>query len=288
MKKWTVLFLAVATAISLAACGSTEKVGNNNAQTSAGSGAKEASAAVPTVEELIEKTAKASTELKSFTMDSKVNQNMVMEQGDQKQEQNIDMTMKTDFVKEPLQVYQEIQMKIPQGEQAIKQYITTEGIYTETNGTWMKLPNEMKDQIMAGMKASLEPEKQMEQFKKIVSDTKIVEEGNDYVMSAELSGDNVKELAKDLMSQAGAGAGAGEQATAMLDSMNIKSLKIQSAVNKETYLPTRSVVNMSMEMEQEGQKVALNMEMTSTVYKHNEVGEITVPQEALNAATVQQ
>ncbi|MGG1660443.1 DUF6612 family protein [Brevibacillus sp. NRS-1366] len=283
MKKWSVLFLAVATAISLTACSPAEKPSNNNAQTNE---AKEAAAAVPTVEELIEKTTKASVELKSFAMDSTVNQNMVMQQGEQKQEQKIDMTMKADFVKEPLQMYQEVQMKMPQGEQAIKQYITNDGIFTETNGTWMKLPNEMKDQIMASMKASLEPEKQMEQFKKIVSDTKIAEEGNDYIMSAELSGDNVKELAKELMSQAGAGAG--EQATAMLDSMKIKSLKIQSAVNKETYLPTRSVVNMSMEMEQEGQKISLDMVTTSTFSKHNEVGEIKVPQEALNAAPVQQ
>ena len=282
MKKWSVLFLAVATAISVTACGSAEKP-NSNAQTSE---AKQAAAAIPTVEEMIEKTAKASAELKSFSMDSKVNQNMVMSQGEQKQEQKVDMTMKSDFVKEPLQMYQEIQMKMPQGEQAVKQYITNEGIYTQTNGTWMKLPNEMKDQIMASMKASMEPEKQMEQFKKIVSDTKIAEDGSDYVISAELSGDNVKELAKELMSQAGAGAG--EQATAMLDSMNIKSLKIQNAVNKETYLPTRSVVNMTMEMEQEGQKISLEMETTSTFSKHNEVGEIKVPEEALKAAPVQQ
>ncbi|WP_103108141.1 DUF6612 family protein [Brevibacillus reuszeri] len=282
MKKWSVLFLAVATAISVTACGSAEKP-NSNAQTNE---AKQAAAAIPTVEEMIEKTAKASAELKSFSMDSKVNQNMVMSQGEQKQEQKVDMTMKSDFVKEPLQMYQEIQMKMPQGEQAVKQYITNEGIYTQTNGTWMKLPNEMKDQIVASMKASMAPEKQMEQFKKIVSDTKIAEDGSDYVISAELSGDNVKELAKELMSQAGAGAG--EQATAMLDSMNIKSLKIQNAVNKETYLPTRSVVNMTMEMEQEGQKISLEMETTSTFSKHNEVGEIKVPEEALKAAPVQQ
>ncbi|GED71526.1 hypothetical protein BRE01_52280 [Brevibacillus reuszeri] len=281
MKKWTVLFFAVTTAISLTACSPAEKPSNTNAQTN---GASEA-AVVPTVEEMIEKTTKASADLKSFSMDSKVNQHMVMAQGEQKQEQNVEMAMKSDFVKEPVQMYQEIHMKMPQGEQAIKQYITNDGVFTEANGKWMKLPNEMKDQIMASMKTSLEPGKQMEQFKKIVKDTKVAVEGSDYVLSADLSGDNVKELAKELMSQAG---GAGEQATAMLDSMNIKSLKIENAVNKDTYLPTRSVVNMSMEMEQEGQKIALDMEMTTTFSKHNEVSEIKVPEEALKAAPVQQ
>ncbi|MFD0715422.1 DUF6612 family protein [Paenibacillus sp. GCM10027626] len=304
MKKWTVLFLTVVMVISLAACGSKEKdganggnskpeqttnkgaggntTGNSEKQTNAGN--KEATGAVPTVEELIEKTAKAGAELKSFSMDSTVNQNIVVEQGGQKQEQKVDMKMKSDFVKEPLQMFQEIQMATPQGDQTIKQYITEDGIFTETNGAWVKLPNEMKDQMIASMQASMEPEKQLEQFKSIANDTKIVEEGDNYVLTAELSGDNVKELAKELMGQTG---GANEQVAAMMESMNIKSIKIVSGVNKETFLPTRSDVNMSMEMEQEGQKVTLDMVMTSAISKHNEVAEIKVPKEALDAPAAQ-
>ncbi|MCQ6563055.1 DUF6612 family protein [Paenibacillus mendelii] len=300
MKKWTAGLLTAIMVLGItAACGSKEPVDSNagsgnkggNAEQTTGAGGNAGSTgagnsnketgSLPTVEELIEKSTDASIALKSFSMDAKVNQNMTMSQGDQKQEQKVDMNMKTDVIKEPMQIYQEIQMEMPpQGSQTIKQYIMEDGIYSEMNGSWMKLPNEMKDQMMASMQSSLKPESQMEQFKTIAKDTKVTEEGGDYVMTAELSGDNVKEMAKSLMSQAG---GANEQAAAMLDNMNIKSIKISYGVNKDTYLPTKSDVNMTMDMNQEGQSITLEMVMTSTISKHNEVGEIKVPQEALNA-----
>jgi len=295
LKKLTVLLLSAVLVLGITACGSKEKTdtdagngnktnvtnnGTTNTGQTTGAGNKE-SGSQPTVEELIEKTAKAGADLKSFSMESKMSQNIVMSQGEEKQEQKVDMEMKSDFVREPLQIHQEINVKMPQGDQKVNQYITEEGIFTETNGIWMKLPNEMKDQMMASMEASLQPEKQLEQFKSIAKDTKVTEEGNEYVLTAEMSGDNVKELAKELMSQAGNGAN--EQIDALMESMDIKSIKVTSGVNKETFLPTRADVTMVMEMEQEGQKISMDMVMTSTISKHNEIGEIKVPEEALNA-----
>jgi len=55
-------------------------------------------------------------------------------------------------------------------------------------------------------------------------------------------------------------------------------------VNKETYLPVGTDVNMVMEMEQEGQKITMNMKMTSTFSNHNQVEAIEIPQEALDSA----
>lgn len=71
---------------------------------------------------------------------------------------------------------------------------------------------------------------------------------------------------------------------AMLDQMNIKGIKITYGINKETYLPTKTNVEMTMEMSQDGQSVLLEMKMDSTISKHNEVSEIKVPQEVLDSA----
>ncbi|GGD90777.1 DUF6612 family protein [Paenibacillus nasutitermitis] len=294
MKKWTAGLLTAIMVLGITACGSKEnnepdggtsgtpvnESTNSGKTPDAGTTVKD-SGSIPTVDELIQKSTDASIALKSFSMEAKVNQNITMGEGDQKQEQKIDLNMKSDLIKEPLQMYQDIEMKMADGSQSIKQYIMEDGIYSQVDGNWAKLPNEMKDQMIASMANTIKPESQMEQFKSISKDTKVTEEGDHYVMTAELSGDGVKELAKSLMSQAGGGSN--EQVAAMMDSMNIKNIKIVYGVDKKTYLPTKSDVAMTMDMDQEGQKVSLDMVMASTISNHNEIKEIKVPQEALDA-----
>ncbi|MGZ7443133.1 DUF6612 family protein [Paenibacillus sp. TH7-28] len=288
MKKWVTVLLTAILAVSLTACGGEKAAKGGNAEggaqtpaTAETSGNAE-TGSVPTVDELIQKTTEASKELKSFSMEASVNQNIVVTAGEQKQEQKVDTKMKIDMTKEPLAMYNETQMSIPDsGEQKFEQYVTEDGIFTNAAGSWMKLPDEQRDQIVASMQQSASPEKQLEQFKSIASEAKVSEEGGEYILTADVSGDGVKELAKSLMSQSGGG---NEQAAAMLEQMNIKSIKITSAVNKETYLPTKSNVEMTMEMSQDGQSVSFDMKINSTISKHNEISEIKVPQEVLDSA----
>lgn len=286
MRRWTGVLLAVILAFGMTACGQEKGAngagdggapqnGSNNAQ---GAGEKTAL----TLDELIQKTAEASSGLNSFSMEASVNQNISVTQGDQKQDQKIDMTMKNDTTKEPLGVYQEIQMSVPgSGNQEIKQYITDEGVYSGMNGTWTKLQDDTKDQLIASLEQSISPEKQLEQFKSIAGETKVTEEGDEYVITAEVSGDGVKELAKSLMNQSG---GANEQTAAMMEQMNIKDIKINYAVNKDTFYLTKANVEMTMDMEAEGQSVSFEMKMNSMISKHNELAEIKVPQEVLDSA----
>lgn len=284
MRRWTVVLLGVILAFGMTACGQGKEAnGTNNGGTEKANQSQNAGeSAALTLDELVQKTAEASNGLKSFTMEATVNQNITMTQGDQKQEQKVDMTMKMDTTKDPLKMYQEIQMTIPDsGNQEIKQYITDEGIYSSVNGTWMKLPDEQKTQLLAGLEQSATPEKQLEQLKSVAQDAKVTEAEGEYVITAEMSGDGVKELAKSLMSQSG---GANEQTAAMLDQMNIKDIKIEYAVNKETFYLTKANVEMTMDMEAEGQSISLEMKMNSTLSKHNELEEIKVPQEVLDSA----
>ncbi|MGG6310884.1 DUF6612 family protein [Paenibacillus macerans] len=286
MRRWTVVLLGVILAFGMTACGQEKGAngagdggaaqnGTNNAQ-----GAGENNAL--TLDELIQKTMEASDGLNSFSMEASVNQNISMTQGDQKQDQKVDMTMKIDTTKDPLEMYQEIQMSVPgSGNQEIKQYITDEGVFSNMDGNWMKLPDNTKDQLLTGLEQSVSPEKQLEQFKSIAGETKVTEEGDEYVLTAEVSGDGVKELAKSLMDQSGS---ANEQTAAMMEQMNIKDIKITYAVNKETFFPTKSNIEMTLDMEAEGQSVSLEMKMNSTISKHNELAEIKVPQEVLDSA----
>ncbi len=171
MKKLAILLMAASLLLGATACGAKEQQGttgntpaSSNTQTQ-GAGDTQ-SASLPSAEELFDKMAKTGAELKSFAMETQMKQNIVVSQGGEQQEQNIELSMKSDMVREPVQMFQEMQIKTDQGDQNVSQYITTEGIYAQTNGTWVKLPDEMKDQMLASMESSMKPEAQFEQYKK--------------------------------------------------------------------------------------------------------------------------
>ena len=83
------------------------------------------------------------------------------------------------------------------------------------------------------------------------------------------------------MNQAGGGSA---DTQALLEQMNIDSMKVTSVINKSTYLPTQATVDMTMSFEQEGQQVSMKMKMNSTFSKHNEIDKIEIPEEVLSSA----
>lgn len=287
MNKWTAGLLAVVLMLGITACGTDKEAGGNatnggNANQGNKVETTTDSNAIPTLEELLTKSAEASKAMKSFSMEASIDQDITVTQGEQKQEQNVKMTITSDMITDPLQIFQEIKMNVAgQGETEMKQYISKEGVYSNVDGTWSKQPDDSVEKLLASMEDSANPDKQLSQFKKISKDTKITVEGDEYVLTADVSGDSVKELAKELMSQSG---GSNEQTVAMMEQMNIKNIKMTSVVNKKSFLPTRADINMTMEMEQDGAGISLEMAMKTSFSKYNEINEIKVPQEALDSA----
>lgn len=292
MKKLTAVLLGAVLLVGITACGKEKEAANANANTpaptNANASANEAAPAqaeggIPTVDELITKSIEASKNLKSFTMDADIEQKMTIAQGDQEMNQDINIAMTMDVQQDPIAIYQEMTMDMGEiGKTEIKQYVTNDGIYTFADGTWVKLPNEMMAEMVAQMEAAANPEAQLEQFKAIAEDSTVTEESDTYILSADLSGEGLKEMAKNLMSQSAGGNA--EETAAMMEMMNIKNIKISNAINKETYLPTKADVYMEMDMEVEGQSISMTMVMKSTISKQNELDEIKVPQEVIDTA----
>lgn len=282
MKKFTLVLLGLILAMSMTACGKEKANGGDSKAANAKTETKAAESTSMTVDELIKKTTEASNGMKSYSMDMNMNENISVKQGDQQQDQKIEMKMKIDAMKDPMQMYSETNMSAPgSASQNIKMYITKEGIFANQTGTWTKLPDSQKDQLLASMDQSSNPGNQLEKLKSIAKDAKVAEEGNEYLLTADLSGDGVKDFAKSLMNQSG---NSNPQAAQMLDQMNIKNLKISYNVNKDNFFLTKANVEMTMEMEAEGQKVTMEMKMDTTVSKHNEIKEIKVPEDVLKSA----
>ncbi|MBR2567047.1 MAG: hypothetical protein IKE29_20870 [Paenibacillus sp.] len=285
MKKWTTIMIGALLAVSLAACGNetdksaTPSAGNETATES--NEPAEQKAAVPTLDELLAKTSEASKALKSFTTEANIDQKIKVVAGEQSQDQEVKTSLKMDIIKDPMTIYQEVELDMPgQGMQNVKQYITSDNIYSQVGDQWVTIPEDQTKELIEQMKASMNPEQELDQFKKVEENIKITEEGDSYVMSADVSGDNVKDLAKSLMEQNGSDA----QLQAMLEQMTIKSMKMKYMINKETSLLESVDVDMVMELEQEGQKMTMDMKMDTKFSNHDKVEEIKVPQEALDSA----
>ncbi|TVX86818.1 DUF6612 family protein [Paenibacillus agilis] len=285
MKKWTVALLSAILVLGITACGN-DKGATGSTTTDNKPAATETqqqpAAALPTADELITKTVEAGKTSKNFAMEGTIKQNITVGEGDQKQEQKVEISLKSEITKEPMHLYQEMKMSIAGQEQNIKQYIAKEGMFVEVDGAWVKLPKDAEAELLAQVQGQISPEQQFEAFRSAAKDMKVTEEGDQYVMNADLSGDGMKEMVKKVMSQSASGKD--PQTLAMIEQMNIKSVKLSFAVNKETFLPTKSDMVMDLTMEEGGQKMSLVMDMKSTFSKHNEIGEIKVPQEVIDSA----
>ncbi|SCY46319.1 hypothetical protein SAMN05720606_10595 [Paenibacillus polysaccharolyticus] len=284
MKKWTTMIIGALLAVSLAACGNdTDKSATppaGNETTTESNNTAEQNAAVPTLDELLAKTGEATKALKSFTTEANIDQKIKVDAGEQSQDQQVKTSLKMDIVKDPMMIYQEMELDMSGQKQNVKQYITSDKIYSQVGDQWVAIPEEQTKALIEQLKASMNPEKELDQFKKVKEDVKITEEGDNYVLNADVSGDNVKELAKSVMEQNGSDA----QMQAMLDQMNIKSMKMKYLINKETSLMEKIDVEMVMEMEQNNQKMTMDMKMDTSFSNHDKVAEIKIPQEALDSA----
>ncbi|WP_151733252.1 DUF6612 family protein [Paenibacillus tengchongensis] len=305
-KRGLTVALGMTLAMALTACGNNEAVNESAAATAestaaATSGAENAAAAAAganntaatgqaqegpiSVDELITKAAEASQELQSFALDMEMTQNITASQGEDSQMQGIEMTAQSEYTKQPLQMHQVAKINMMgQGDQDIEQYVTQNGVYTQSDGQWFKMPASMTQQMTASLEQSASPEKQLEQFKSITEYTEVTEEGNEYLLTADVSGANVKELAQSYLNQAG---GTDNSMTAAMDQMDIKSMNIVYGVDKETFFPTRTDVTIVMEAPADGQTISIDMTMTGVIDRHNEIAEIKVPEEALNAEEVE-
>lgn len=290
MRKWGTAALSVMMMAALAACSTNEEAANTAApvaettapattETPAAETAAPAEmAAVPTAEELLNKAQAASKELKSYNMVADMDQTMTLNG----EETASKTKLNTDMVVEPMSAYQEISTQTGDTTNEVKQYITKDAIYMGMNDEWTKLPEENREQIMAGLENTANLDSSFEQFKSVAQDMKVTEEGDDYVLTADLSGDKIKSMASEMM-----GANTDEQTAAALDQMDIEEMKLTYAVNKETSYPTKSIVDMTMSMTGaagEGQEMDMQMHMimNSTISKHNEIEAIEVPKEVID------
>lgn len=296
MKKIKWLVTGLACTVALVACGNEdasteESTTNNETEAAASEDGTEEATTDETEEEgttedaksILEQSINAMTDVESFSMDMTMDQTMEME-GEEPLEMSTKLKM--DAIQDPLSFYQVIESPDPlSGELTeVEQYFVDGEIYTydPSQDMWIKMSgdligmNDIEDLEMS-------PDEQLETLMNFADDITVEDEGDRYALTIDGSGDELKEIAKEL---ANAEADATMQADMdqIFEGMNITKLDYVLYINKETYYQEEMSMNLDMEMEAEGDTVTISQVSSGTFGKFNEIDEITVPSEAIDNA----
>ncbi|MNE33283.1 hypothetical protein D3C80_1269410 [compost metagenome] len=115
----------------------------------------------------------------------------------------------------------------------------------------------------------------MEQLKTILPYVTVSEEGEEYVLSARLSGDQTKDLENFYRLQYSSESLAVGQVTL------VKRLSIEYRVNKQTYWPTGTNDELVTEDLSNGQGTYREVKLKTTIGQYNTVKEIVIPEAVL-------
>ena len=287
MKKWlkglTIGFLT----LGLAACADTGEVKPNTESTNTSEPAVEVEAEEVknelTIEEVLVKAQERSENLESMHAKMDIKQSMSMPSLEQEMDSNIQLDM--DIVQEPLQMHQVMNMDMgAEGQVEIEMYMTSEGFFMKDpeSDSWMKLPAELYDEMMASMSAGADPTLDLASFTEFVDDFTFDENDDAYILNLKASGEKFTKLIQDQLASM-----EGMNGTEALADMTIHQLDYEIFIDKETFDLTAFNLVMDMEMLVEGETLGIAQDISAQISQINDIKEITVPQEILDSAVEQ-
>ncbi|CAH1224391.1 hypothetical protein PAECIP111892_05489 [Paenibacillus auburnensis] len=267
MNRWGKGLLAALIAFGLAGCAKDGTVKESPDQ----------KVAMPTAEELIAKITEAGKGLSSFVQESQTWSNINMAQSEKNDLQPTETNSTTEVVLSPLQMHQVSQIKLSgKGEQLIEQYYTDNRLFISIDGYWREMPEDISGNIGGIVQQSASPRERMEQLKTILPYLKVTEEGDDYVLSARGSGDQMKDFTAYYRVQYSGVELPDQQIT------DVKSMSTTYCVNKQTYLPTRTEDEMVTDDRAGGYGMYTETKTKTTIGKYNTLSKIEIPEEVLN------
>lgn len=234
--------------------------------------------------EVFEKALNASAKLESFKTVMTMKQNMDING------QKMDMATKMDMdmiVKPKIAFKQAMEMTVAGQATKMDMYYTEEGLFLResTSGQWMKMPAEALDQAQGLIQQDqMDLAKQMEKLKQFADDMQVSESADSYTIKLVASGEKFNDFIKSELDSLTNGQ-MNEMMSAAMSGVNVKSLEYTYVVDKKNYYPTSMIMDMAMEMDVQGQKINMVQNMEGTYSSYNSIKSITVPAEALQAAT---
>lgn len=291
MRKWLSLLLLVILAVSISACGTKTKKAeegtltnkNDSAVTATGDTKKELSL---TLNELIQQVKASKYTLSSYAAIRGYEQNFVMEQGNDRQEEFVKMKTTGDYIIKPAQAHTVTELDVSGELTTTEEYYKSGiGSYTLFEGKWSHSPPDKNDEISSDEATDvLQTLEQLTSF--VENEVNILANADQYVLTADLKGEKVRGLARQLMMMDATGTPS-EEDKAQLDGMfslvNDIELKLEIIIDKQDLYLISSTSNLVLHMAAGEQKMVSRFDTNLTLSKHNEIKEILVPKEAVQS-----
>jgi hypothetical protein len=236
-----------------------------------------------TLEQVIHKSKEASDKVKSFAMKTEIQQDIKSTQEEPvKLHSAIDMSV----VNEPFVFYQKLTTEMePENEPyETEAYFTVDGMYffEKESETWMKFPAEMSDQLLRMSGEKTNPAEELNRVQEYVDDFSFTQNNSSYLIHFTSSKERFNDFFKEIINETIPNQLAGDNN--VLNTLKFSEVTYELDIDKKTYLPSKLRVSMNIELETEGQSIKLRQEMKSHYSNYNKIGEIKIPQEAIDTA----
>ncbi|AXF56217.1 DUF6612 family protein [Salicibibacter kimchii] len=235
-------------------------------------------------EEVLSQSMEAMDQLNNYSAEMDMNQSITVDG----EEMPMDMTMSMDVVLDPMSFSQTMVTPNPMTEEdmEIEQYM-------DEDGTIYMLDPEIDEWIMMDGSAlgmeniedlEISPQEQLEMMQAYTSELSLEEEEDRYALTIEGSGDELMEITREFATMQQGDPQMQAEMEQVLGQMEINALDYVIYIDKETFYQEEMEMNMDLEMEQEGQTMEMSQEMQGTFSDFDEIGEIEIPQEAIDNA----
>lgn len=276
-------FLGVGTiALVLAACNTSATPTKNTTETSS-----------LTLEQVYDKAMERQADIKSMSASMDMKQVTKIGTGEEAMNMTIDSQMEIDMITKPLAMHLSGSMTMPdllgggetESSMPIEMYMKQDqGFFMKdvTTDSWLKLPSEDFDAVLAQTASSADAKKQLEQLKQYIDDFTFEQTDDTYVLTLNAQGDSFKELIESEVNKSMPELGLEENPLADL---TIDQVNYVIYIDKKTFDTNKMDMNFDLKMSVEGEE--LTMSTTSVItYTHiNHLDTIDIPQSIIDNAT---
>jgi len=201
--------------------------------------------------------------------------------------------MDMDMIVEPLSLHQkgttsmnmlgEETLGAP-SEMKIESYLTDQGffMYDSMSTQWLKLPEDMYEQIMSMSQNQADPSQQLKDLESFMDDFTFEQNEHAYVLKLTASGDEFNTLMQKQLADTMPDMMVEEQE--LLENMNVEKVNFEIFIDKETFniLTVNMVIDMTMAVE--GENMRITQDIKSSYNNFNEVKSIQIPQDVIDQA----
>ncbi|RFU60183.1 DUF6612 family protein [Bacillus sp. V59.32b] len=236
-----------------------------------------------TLEQVYEKTVEVSNKLKSLSLASELNQSISLK--DQPQPFMIKSEISMDVVKEPLSLYQKMNMTLEgQPPQDTESYLTDDGFFQFDPLTqkWIKLPENMSTELLQIQNSQADPSAELKSMQEYINDIAFESNDSSYILTLNASGEKFQDfLQEELQNNLSPELAENIQ---LGDNMDIKQLTYVYHIDKETFYPTKLINEMEIVTEEQNEEITISQKSNSTFSNFDGVKPIEVPKEILESA----